>query len=212
MTTDRLATDITDKIIDSDDGRRLLVTALRLLAGGNPVTVAQLAAAAGVAEPDLAAAPAGGDIEYDDQGRITGWGLTLNPTPHAFTVGGHRLYTYCAPDTLIFPSLIGRPAQVESTDPATGTVIRLAVDPVGGVRDLDPPGAVVAIVDPGRLDPRQVRATLCDPQRFFASAETARGWQAGHPGMRVVPVAEGLTIARAIAESLNTPVPPGGCC
>ena len=85
----------------------LMTTALRLLARGAPVTTAELAAAAGVDPTDLTDAPAGQDIEYDDEHRIVGWGLTLIPTPHAFMVDGHRLYTWCAADTLMFPAIIG---------------------------------------------------------------------------------------------------------
>ena len=60
-------------------------TAVRLLSHGSPITVTELAEAAGSMRR-LANAPAGEDIEYDDERRIVGWGLTLNPTPHAFVV------------------------------------------------------------------------------------------------------------------------------
>jgi len=56
-------------------------------------------------------------IELDTQGRLIGMGITLNPTPHRFDVEGIHLYTWCALDTLIFPALIGRTANV--TSPAT---------------------------------------------------------------------------------------------
>lgn len=171
-------------------GTRLLREALRLLAGGEPITRTRLAEAADVAEPDLAGAPMGRDIEYDQAGRIVGWGLTLNPTPHRFTVDGRRLYTYCAPDTLIFPAIIGRAAHIDSPCPITGTTVRLSVDPVAGVAALDPPGAVVSITDPTCVDDQRIRATLCDPQRFFATAEAARDWRARYPGVIALPVAD----------------------
>ncbi|GAB3394202.1 organomercurial lyase MerB [Amycolatopsis echigonensis] len=220
MTADRLAAATVNKIVtvneaavDSSAGRKLIVTALRLLAAGHPITVDELAATAGVAAPDLAAAPVGGDIEYDDQGRIVGWGLTLKPTPHRFTVNGHQLYTYCAPDTLIFPVLIDEVADVESEDPVTGTTVRLTVDPRQGVSGVEPAGAVVTFVDPERFDATRVRATLCDPQRFFADAGAARQWQARYPGMRIVPVPEGFSIAKDFAALLETGATPvSGCC
>jgi len=114
-------------------GRNLMRTAIRLLSHGRPTTITELADAAGVDAADLANAPGGQDIEYDDDRHIVGWGLTLNPTPHTFVFDGHRLFTWCAADTLMFPAILGGRAYVESTCPATGTVIRLTVDPATGV-------------------------------------------------------------------------------
>ncbi|MCV7148548.1 alkylmercury lyase [Mycobacterium riyadhense] len=195
------------------DKSRLLRAALRLLADGEPITPAQLAAAAGVAETDLEQATAGGDIEYDDRGCIIGWGLTNKPTPHKFTVDGKQLYTWCAPDTLIFPTVIGRPAVIESPCPTTGTTIRLRVDPDTGVTDLEPSTAVVSIVDPNQIDTSAVRTTLCNPQHFFATAEAARDWQSRYPGMRVLPVAEAYTlIMRPLADAMLGDDDPDVCC
>jgi alkylmercury lyase len=65
---------------------------LRLLARGEPVTACQLAGATGRSADQvrqaLAALP---DTEYDSLGRVVGSGITLNPTPHHFEVGGLRL-------------------------------------------------------------------------------------------------------------------------
>ena len=88
---------------DQQPCSNLMRTAVRLLSHGSPITVTELAEAAGVDAADLANAPAGEDIEYDDERRIVGWGLTLNPTPHTFVVNGHRLYTWCAADTFDVP-------------------------------------------------------------------------------------------------------------
>lgn len=67
----------------------LFVPLLRLLAEGEPVTVAELATASGRSEDTvrqgLAAVP---DTEYDDEGRIIGLALTMRPTPHRFTLAG----------------------------------------------------------------------------------------------------------------------------
>ena len=75
----------------------LLVPLLKLLATGEPVAIAELAAAAGRAveavRSGLAAVP---DTEYDAEGRIVGQGLTVRPTPHRFTVEGKPFYTKAA--------------------------------------------------------------------------------------------------------------------
>jgi Alkylmercury lyase/Helix-turn-helix domain of alkylmercury lyase len=175
---------------DHAEGRRLMRTAVRLLARGEPVTLDALAAAAGVDVTDLTDAPAGPDIEYDDEHRIVGWGLTLVPTPHRFVVDGHRLYTWCAADTLMFPAIIGRRAEIESRCPTTDTVIRLTVDPDGGVSDLSPSSAVISIPDSEDLNVARVRVSCCNPGRFFESAEAAADWLAKYPRGTVLPVAD----------------------
>ena len=77
---------------------------LRLLADGRPVSVEDLAAAAGRSVDDVRQTVASlPDVEIDDQGLIVGYGLTLRETPHRFEIDGKRLYTWCALDTLVFP-------------------------------------------------------------------------------------------------------------
>jgi alkylmercury lyase len=168
----------------------LMPAALRLLAKGAPVTMTELAAAARVDVADVDNAPGAGDIEYDDEHRIVGWGLTLIPTPHQFVVGGRRLYTWCAADTLMFPSIIGKQVQVESRCPTTDAVIRFTVDPHEGVSDLSPATAVIFIPAYDELDDRRVRASCCDPGSFFATVEAAADWRARYPSGSVLPVAD----------------------
>lgn len=211
MTENTVAAKLTEKLFGAPDtdgageGSRLLPVAVQLLAAAEPITPAELAAAAGVSEPDLENATAGQDVEYDDEGRIVGWGLTRNPTPHKFAVDGKQLYTWCAPDTLIFPAVIGRIAYVESPCPTTGTIIRITVDPDAGITALEPSTAVVSIVDPDQIDLHAVRATVCNPQHFFATTDAARDWQSRHPGMSVLPVAEAYTqIMRPLADAMLT--------
>jgi hypothetical protein len=187
---------------DHEAGRLLMRTAVRLLARGEPVTKSELAAAAGCDVTDLIDAPAGPDIEYDDEHRIVGWGLTLVPTPHKFVVDGRRLYTWCAADTLMFPAIIGRRADIESRCPTTNTVIRLTVDPDDGVGGLAPAAAVISIPNSEELDVAQVRASCCNPGRFFASAEAAKDWLAQYPGGTVLPVADAYPQLHPIGRRL----------
>lgn len=212
------AADWGDKMVGTPDtvgtGERshLIRVTLQLLAAGDPITPAELAASAGVSYIELARATAGQDVEYDGEGRIVGWGLTRKPTPHKFVVDGKQLYTWCAPDTLIFPAVIGRTAHIESPCPTTGTIIRLTVDQDAGITGLDPSTAVLSIVDPEQVDPKAVRATLCNPQHFFATADAARDWQSRHPGMMVLPVAEAYTqIMRPLADAMLADK-GRGCC
>lgn len=108
MSPNRILQDILDNVLAGTDtdratGTRLQRETMRLLAHGKPITLDQLAAATGVPTDDLANAPAGQDIEYDDQGRIVGWGLTLEPTPHRLTINDHHLFAWCAGDPIGIP-------------------------------------------------------------------------------------------------------------
>lgn len=196
MTTNTAVADIAAKVYGSPDdpdtaaNLRLQRVIARLLAKGQPITTAQASEAAGVSQDYLAAATAGNSLEYDDQGRIVGWDVTLNPTRHRFTINGRTLYAWCAPATMIFPPVIGHPAQIESTCPTTGTPIQMTVHPDDGITDLKPATAVVSIADPDRVDADRIRASLCNPMVYFATAEAAQDWVAHNPGMTVTPVAD----------------------
>ncbi|SIE96307.1 organomercurial lyase MerB [Mycobacteroides abscessus] len=187
---------------DQKTRRHLMRTAVRLLAGGGPVTVADLCAAAGVDRADLTTAPAGRDIEYDDHHRIIGWGLTLNPSPHVYIVDGQHLYTWCAADTLLFPVILDRRAQIESRCPTTDIVVSFTVDPRSGVTDLSPSTAVISIPGSQTMDSAAVRATICDPGRFFANPQAADDWLTAHPGGTVLPVANAYPQLRLISGRL----------
>ena len=116
----------------------LFVTLLRELAKGSPVSKDALAQLLGwSADKVLALLEMAPDTEYDDNGHVIGYGISLRKTPHAFEVDGQRLYTWCAFDTLIFPAMIGKTARVASHCPQTGEPISLTVGP-NEVRHLEP--------------------------------------------------------------------------
>lgn len=152
---------------------------LAALADGRPATVGELASAAGLT-PDQAAAAlrAINQVEWDAEGRVSGFGITLNPTPHRIETGGHRVYGWCAVDTLGMLPAIGRTVQISSDCSATGQPVTVTAGP-DGVRDVQPPGAVVSAVITG--DPNDIRGSVCDLGHFYASADAASGWAAEHP-------------------------------
>ena len=137
------------------------------------------------------------DIEYDDEGRLVGLGLTLRPTEHRFLIEGRELYTWCALDTLIFPGILGVRAEVKSACHATGSPIQFEVGPEG-VRRLDPESAMVSLVVPG--DMASIRGSFCRQVHFFASQDAARAWIGEHPGGSVVSVAEAHRMGLALAK------------
>lgn len=215
MTADiqQLAARIGDSLNDTQDTGAhpwLRNALLKNLADGEPVSVDRLAATTGHTAEEVHEALADlPDTEYDDAGRIVGSGITLNPTPHRFTVDGRTLYTWCALDTLIFPAVLGRTAHVESSCHATAAPVRLTVTPTG-VTAIEHSTAVVSIVTPDEMT--SLRASFCNHVHFFAGADAARAWLAEHPGMSVLPVADAHQLGRPLARTLLGGETPTSCC
>jgi alkylmercury lyase len=196
---DRLA----ERLLDARDQRtwtaeiaRIMPAAIAELARGEPVDVEGLASHAGLPVADVLEFLHSSPAEFDDDGRLVGFGLTLRPTAHRFELDGRTLYTWCAPDALAFPVVLGKRARIESPCLATGETIRIELDP-DGVRHVDPEEAVVSIVTPD-VSLSEFRRRLCDQQHFFKSAAAAAGWLAERPAAIVVPVRDGFTRTRSL--------------
>ena len=120
---------------------------IRLVAEGRPVALERIAAEAdmSVEEIDswLRAQPG---TDWDDRGRLLGFGLTQRPTRHRYILDGRVLFTFCAADTLMFTPILGRPAAVESSCPTTGQTIRVELTPETAT-SVDPTTAVVSQVN-----------------------------------------------------------------
>jgi alkylmercury lyase len=157
------------------DEFRFVPALIRLLAHCEPVSVARLAAAGGWSEPEVRAGLARQpSIEWDEQGRLAGFGLTLRPPPHRFDFDGRTVYAWCASDTLSFPLFLGTPAVITSTCPVTGQPIRVEVTP-RAVAHVEPASAVFSAVRPAtRVG--DIRTDICALGHFFASREAAAGW------------------------------------
>ncbi len=200
---DALASALTDTLRRGDATVAWLQpVVLRLVAGGEPVTLERVAQATGRPVQEVRLALAGlPDTELDDAGAIVGWGITQRETPHRFNVAGRHLFTWCALDTLMFPALLGQPATVSSPCHATGRPVQLQVevDP-HRVSHVSPPGAVVSIVTPGRAV--SIRGAFCDQVHFFISAAAAGPWLAEHPAATVLPVADAFALGRPLAAQL----------
>lgn len=179
----------------------LFVPLLRLLAEGEPVTIAELATASGRSENTvrrgLSSVP---DAEYDDDGRILGLALTLRPTPHRFTVAGRQLYTWCALDTLFFPALIGKAATIESTSPDSGISVRVTTSTDGTITSVQPDTAVLSLLIPDHDGP--VRSSFCNQVHYFASREEAQPWLDAHPDGEVLDIEAAHRVGAAVASSM----------
>lgn len=132
---------------------------------------------------------------------MVGFGLTLVPTPHRYLLDGHGLYTWCATDALMFTIILGRPAQVDSTCPATGTPIHIEISP-DGIDACVPEGVAVSAVLPSTAV-ADIHGQACVHGHFFASAEAAIEWQAQHPAGTVRSLTDEFALARRTIGSLG---------
>jgi alkylmercury lyase len=187
---------------DAED-RRIIIETYRLLAGGEPISETQVAAAAGFTlervQESLRAWPL---VLRTDEDLIVGfWGMHadhVEPT-HAMTHDASTVFGWCALDTLFIPEIIDREVRVESTDPTTGTRVRLTVTPEG-IADLEPPEAVVSLLlprDTESFDDNAI-ARFCHQIYFFDSPRSAEAWIGSRQGRFFLPVAEAFELGKKI--------------
>lgn len=189
-------------LIQRYDEFKFLPRLARLLAGGTPVSVDELARAGGWSTKEVRAGlEKHPSAEWDEDGRIVGLGITLRPTAHSFSFDGGTVYGWCASDALIFPVLLGKAGIVASTCPATGAEIRVEVTPERVV-NVDPPDAVVSEVRP---DTRvaDVRTEICAVGHFFSSREAAAPWLEHYPQGQVNSVEYDFELHKRVQERLG---------
>jgi alkylmercury lyase len=187
---------------------RVSVSVLRVLATGYPISRQDLAARltrnrppGGEVDSEIflsAAMDRIPNLELDEHGRIVGCGLTLAPTDHQIIFSGPPLYTWCAFDTVLFPALLERSAEVRSRCQATGIPIRCSIG-VEGIEAVVPAAAVISVIEPKQEAARcEAGGSFCRHSHFFASPAAAGRWLATHEAGQVVPIAQAHVIARHI--------------
>jgi alkylmercury lyase len=176
-------------------GQRLQLTLFRLLSEGQPVESARLAERVGLPVADIVEALGGWrGVQIDEDRRIVAFkGLSLVETPHRLNVDGRTLYAWCGWDTLFLPELIGRPAEIESTCPATGETITLRVGPRRPA-DVAPPEAVLSFLLPDSLFGEDTLGSFCSFIHFFTSPQAAEKWTAKRPHTFVVSIEDAWEI------------------
>lgn len=188
--------------ISNYEGIEVVPHLIRLLARGKPVSTAELAADAGEpierVESWFRSQPG---TDWDDEGRLVGFGLTLRPTTHKLVVDGTILYTFCALDTLIFTAMIGLPAVVESNCAATGRKIRIELTP-SSVVSVDPPATVTSLLLPAD-HVADIRGSVCSQGHFFASSEDAQDWISQNPTGQVLSIEDGFQSSIAQCKELG---------
>lgn len=173
---------------------------LELLAGGEPASLEEIAAAAGKPPQEVRAAldrfPS---TEWDEQDRVVGLGLTLQLTPHRLELEARTLFTWCALGALLFPVLLRRSASIESPCRSTGELVRVKMTPAG-IEAVEPPSAVVSIV--AARDLATVRSVGCNNTHFFSSLEAASRWLEKHPEASILSVEDAFRLGQLIAEGV----------
>lgn len=184
--------------------QHIALTLIRQLALGAPVSVAQLANAAGAPPAEIAVALDRLPSEFrDEQQRIIGFmGLTVvEMGEHRIHLDGRTLSAWCAWDTLFLPELIGASARVTSRCPTTAKEISLSVSP-DGPTDLQPAEAVVSFLLPdGEFDATVIQR-FCHFVHFFASPDAAAKWTAEHPGTFTISVNDAYELGRLTNHAL----------
>ncbi|MGH2497475.1 MAG: alkylmercury lyase MerB [Ktedonobacteraceae bacterium] len=179
----------------------LCLPILHQVTRGKPIEKAALAASLQVSQEDveqrLLHLP---DTEFDRQGNILGWGVTLVPTRHHFQMHGQSLYTWCAFDTVLFPPSLLAEARVQSTCPVTGHPITFVATPEGDIKDLHPTGSVMSLIIPAERS-ECVRATFCEQSLFFESEQAASTWLTAHPEAVLLSIEEAAAVGKKVAES-----------
>ena len=143
------------------------------------------------------------DTEFDQQGNILGWGVTLVPTRHHFQIHGQSLYTWCAFDTVLFPPSLLTEAHVQSTCPVTGHPITFVATPSGAVKDLTPASSVMSLIIPAERS-ECVRATFCEQSLFFESEQVASTWLTTHSEALLLSIEEAALVGKLVAGTRFT--------
>lgn len=186
-------------------GMHLVPLIVRLLAEGEPVSAGRIAHTADMPESEveqlLAALPT---AERDPDGRLLGLGLSLVASPHRYSVRGRTLYAWCASDAPLFPIMLGEPAHIESTCPATGHTVSVDATPAR-LEHVEPTTAVVSAQLP---DQRSPTSSGSANGHFFTSAEAAQPWLTEHPLGHLSTVRAEFEKCRHIAASLGWTEPP----
>jgi alkylmercury lyase len=178
----------------------ICVALIRQLAAGQPISFAHLAATLAMEEMAVGAVLRQmSDVDYDAGGNVVGFGLSLVPTAHQFTVSGQTLYTWCALDTFLYTALLDQPAQVVSHCPVTAHPIKLAMTPES-ILELTPASSVISMVIPDGSIADCRRSAFCNHGHFFASAEAGALWLHDHPNGIILSVEDAHRLGRLLAN------------
>lgn len=183
--------------IDDEHARSIVVALYKLLAQGQPVSVAELATHAGVPEVvALARLKAWPGVFWGGDRVVGFWGIAIPEMPIRFHAeGGKSVYAWCALDPFLIVPAIGLLARVESKDPVTGELVTMTVTPEG-IKDLSPASAVVSFIAPDKPFTYDVIETFCNYVLNFTSRDSAERWAAERENIIVLPTSDAFEVGR----------------
>jgi alkylmercury lyase len=187
------------KTVLTPDSALLPLQILELLAEAEPVTPERLAEKSGRSIEFIQSAFASlqkHGCEFIKDGALIGNALTLTPTRHRFHIKHHDFYAWCALDTLFLPALIKQTAEITSTCPQTGGIIRLTVSP-DRVEAVSPPETALSIVFSSGCT-SGINGTFCGQIHFFVSSEAALQWVNERNDFVVLSLSEAFEVARKV--------------
>lgn len=184
-------------------------TLRRFAATGLPPTVDDLHRATGASrrtiEEALRRLHDGDAIRLDTDGAIeVAYPFSARPTRHRVRIAGLvEVHAMCGIDALGIPTMLGKDALIETTDPITGDPV--TVTSTAGQINWDPPGAVAFVGATARGGPSA--ECCCDYLNLFIGSPSAEDWAAAHPSVpgHVLTQPEAETLANTLFGTLLTP-------
>lgn len=185
-------------------GAGALLPGFSLLARGRPVSVAEIARAAGAETRQVETAVEAARCERDPEGRLIDlYGLTLAPTLHRLEIHGKLLFTCCALWAHVVPKLIDTTARVESVDPVRREPVRLSVSPSGVEAAAPPAAAATLAVATREAVAADVPGVFCTRVHHFVSRDSAEEFAASRLGCHPVELEELQQAADALHRSIR---------
>jgi alkylmercury lyase len=199
LSLDTIAVHLLEPLARSQEDLKRTISAQ--VARGKPIEKTALAAALHLSleklEQRLVRLP---DLEYDQQGHIVGWGITLVPTRHRFQIHGQELFTWCAFDTVFYPPRLRVEAQVQSLCPVTCRAISFVATPDGNVRNLIQDSGVLSLIIP--TEQRNYgRAGFCERSLFFWDEQAASSFLKTHPEAILLSIEEAAYVGKLVAQN-----------
>ncbi|MDH3338318.1 MAG: organomercurial lyase [Gammaproteobacteria bacterium] len=189
-------------------GAGLLLPGFPLLARGEPVTVGEIAKAAGVDDRTVATALREARCTLNESGCLIDlFGMMLAPSYHRLEIDRKVVFSCCALWAHVIPKLVDRVVLIESVDPESREMVRLEVTPKK-IQSVNPGTALATMTVADAVSIEQdVGSAFCRHVRHFASSDSAHKFAARFPSCRVVEVDQLHEIAaqlyEAILESLS---------
>jgi alkylmercury lyase len=129
--------------------------------------------------------------ELNSEEELVGFlGLSVVPTNHKMAIGDKTLYTWCAADTLIFPTILNVEAHIISTDPLNNQTVEVKIkDDI--LLEITPASAMISWID--EIDQSDIRCSMCNRVHFFSSKESATLWHKNNKDARIFTVTDFFT-------------------